>query len=460
MMETLSIPLIKGPYKPRLPGHSKLTSQSKRPRPIISGPIGPIKNSRGPDFTRSETFTIVPGIKDCGSDESLPQKEATAAKKAARRISASFSSHASLTASPTVAKSDFNAMTRGQFDAARRPSNPLREVETSSNTVLKGFLTSSSSSILPPHIETTSQDENVPPAGSGIPPPFTTTSKIHRKSQLPKSRTMSVLQDIKTSISRPSLSARSSNSRNFGGPSRKTSESSTLTPSLPSSSSRLRLPQTSMTSLSRSSASGSPCPPPQPSPQHITTAQPSAYWSGRFVALHDRFASESLTSTSTRDQSTPSSSQSNTKPSTPTRFPPRSSSLYPVHPAQLSHSITTSALTNVPFPTQRKPPPEDEEARCRRIFHHLEALCTTQDARRSLHDFQQAYARQCGCPGLLPDGGSMEERSLMNKIFGGGPRKSERRSLSTLRESSNSKAVRKALTGTAIRGRGKRLTIS
>lgn len=54
----------------------------------------------------------------------------------------------------------------------------------------------------------------------------------------------------------------------------------------------------------------------------------------------------------------------------------------------------------------------------------------------------------------------MEDKSLMNKIFGGGQRKTERRSLSTLRESSNSKAVRKALAGNTVRGRGKRLSIA
>lgn len=53
----------------------------------------------------------------------------------------------------------------------------------------------------------------------------------------------------------------------------------------------------------------------------------------------------------------------------------------------------------------------------------------------------------------------MEDKSLMNKIFGGGTRKHERRSLSALRESSNSKAVKKALAGGAMRTRGKRLTI-
>lgn len=461
-METkLSLSLIKGQYKPRLltPSSSKLPStitkrRGPQQRPVISGPIGPVKNSRGPDFTRSDTFTIVPGIKDCGSDESLllPSRDKdkiVAARKAARRISAGFSSHGPLAGSPTVAKSDFNAMTGCRADAVRKSSNPLRQISTTSNVMPKGILTSSSSSILLPHIAT--QDENTPPAGSGIPPPSTTTSK------LPKSRTMSVLQDLKTSMSRPSMSARSTTSRNFGGPSRKTSASSTATNSLPLSSSRLRLPHASMSSLSRSSASATPDPPPATNPQHITAAQPSAYWSGRFVALHDRFASEYLNRSTQEMQSSPISKDPFVKRSTPDRFPPRSSSL---HPAYLSHSITTSALTNIPFPNQRKHPHDDEEARCRRVFRHLEALCTTHEARRSLFDFQQAYARQCGRVGLLPDGGSMEDKSLMNKIFGGGQRKTERRSLSTLRESSNSKAVRKALAGNTARGRGKRLSIA
>ncbi|TLD28349.1 hypothetical protein PspLS_03917 [Pyricularia sp. CBS 133598] len=63
---------------------------------------------------------------------------------------------------------------------------------------------------------------------------------------------------------------------------------------------------------------------------------------------------------------------------------------------------------------------EDEENRCRRIFLHLESLCVTREARTSLHAFQQLYARKMRRPGLLPDGGTMEDRSLLSRLIVGG----------------------------------------
>ncbi|TLD05890.1 uncharacterized protein PgNI_08942 [Pyricularia grisea] len=63
---------------------------------------------------------------------------------------------------------------------------------------------------------------------------------------------------------------------------------------------------------------------------------------------------------------------------------------------------------------------EDEENRCKRIFLHLESLCLTREARASLHAFQQLYARKMRRPGLLPDGGTMEDRSLISRLIVGG----------------------------------------
>ncbi|KAK4224200.1 hypothetical protein QBC38DRAFT_371515, partial [Podospora fimiseda] len=50
---------------------------------------------------------------------------------------------------------------------------------------------------------------------------------------------------------------------------------------------------------------------------------------------------------------------------------------------------------------------EDEDARCKRVFIHLEALCVTEDARESLKRWQAAYARKMKRGALLPVGERM-----------------------------------------------------
>jgi hypothetical protein len=53
----------------------------------------------------------------------------------------------------------------------------------------------------------------------------------------------------------------------------------------------------------------------------------------------------------------------------------------------------------------------DEDNRCRRVFMHLELLCTTPEARNSLRQWQQSYARRMGRDTLLPEGGTMYDRN-------------------------------------------------
>ncbi|KPM39598.1 hypothetical protein AK830_g6955 [Neonectria ditissima] len=280
---------VKSHLGSRLPTTAKLLARTKRKRPTISEPVGPIKNSRGPDFVRSENLVIVPGIKDCGSDESLLDKEVEA-KQTTRRISASFQKQGLPSSHPTIAKSEFSVTASCQKGLPQRIL-PQRLPKTMSMTsATKAWLTSSSSFDIIPSLDTIPQDENAPPLDHGALPPKQPT--VLPKSQLPKSRTMSVLTDLKSSFSRPSLASRCANSRAFSG--RKTSQPSSTSTLVAASSSHLRLPQSSLTSLSKSSRSTTPETPLQLLPGQINTAQPSAYWSGRFVALHDRFLAESL----------------------------------------------------------------------------------------------------------------------------------------------------------------------
>ncbi|KAM0556998.1 hypothetical protein ACHAPJ_005677 [Fusarium lateritium] len=427
------------PSRLRLPTPANILTRVKRKRPVISAPIGPIKNSRGPDFTRSDTLIIVPAIKDCGSNESLPGKEDVEAKKATRRISASFSTHGSLASPPSVAKSGLTATTSSQSLSKAAPVKPLPTTRSFKN-VSKTTLVHSSSHGVFPSLETIIQDENVPPPDHEESAPAESSSKLRIKSHLPKSRTLSVLSEIKTSISRPSLNAKSS--RPLAEQSRKTSASSSSSSLFASSTSRLRLPRASLPSLSRSSSS-STATEVQPDPNQITTSQPSAYWSGRFLALHDRFLSEEFSNEMAASPNSPFGQSPQTHTMTTDRMAVNS------RPTHLSYSTTTSALTSLTG-TKPRNPPSNKDARCLRIFQHLESLCITSEARRSLLAWQQTYARRMGKPQLLPQGGRMENKSLMGKIFGGGPRT----------ETSNVPTAKKAKPGPAVRGRGKRLSMN
>ncbi|EXA41253.1 hypothetical protein FOVG_09759 [Fusarium oxysporum f. sp. pisi HDV247] len=471
--------------RPRLSTLSNVFSRGKKKRPVISGPIGPVKNSRGPDFTRSKTLIIVPTIKDCsGSDESLSDKENVEARKATRRISASFSAHGSLASPPTVARSGLTATSSCNLNAAscststktRIPTTKLH-LPTTKRTLSSpkpGLTTSSSHQYLSSaapikplpttssfqsiyedlSFESTVQDENFPPSDHkkpALPEHAPQDGSQKNKSHLPKSRTLTVLSDLKTSISRSSLNSKPSASHDSDDPSsRKTSASSTSS-LFASTTSRLRLSRASLVSRS-SSSSGTTATEVQPDPRHITTSQPSAYWSGRFVSLHDRFLAEEYSN----GEATPSGSS----PGNPFQYHAMTTDRVAVNsrPTHLSHSTTTSALTSLTG-TKPRTPPCNKDARCLRIFQHLESLCITSEARRSLVAWQQSYARRVGKPQLLPQGGRMEDKSLMGKLFGTNQNKGGRRILPAMSES-RVPIARQAKPVPAVRGRGKRVSIN
>ncbi|KAK0644052.1 hypothetical protein B0T16DRAFT_417055 [Cercophora newfieldiana] len=59
----------------------------------------------------------------------------------------------------------------------------------------------------------------------------------------------------------------------------------------------------------------------------------------------------------------------------------------------------------------------DDNSRRRRVFVQLESFCTTDEARCSLHSWQQGFARHEKCDSLLPPGGTMH--SPQRKVSGG-----------------------------------------
>jgi hypothetical protein len=201
-----------------------------------------------------------------------------------------------------------------------------------------------------------------------------------------------------------------------------------------------------------SSSSGTTATEVQPDPRHITTSQPSAYWSGRFVSLHDRFLAEEYSN----GEATPSGSS----PGNPFQYHAMTTDRVAVNsrPTHLSHSTTTSALTSLTG-TKPRTPPCNKDARCLRIFQHLESLCITSEARRSLVAWQQSYARRVGKPQLLPQGGRMEDKSLMGKLFGTNQNKGGRRILPAMSES-RVPIARQAKPVPAVRGRRKRVSIN
>lgn len=188
---------------------------------------------------------------------------------------------------------------------------------------------------------------------------------------LPKSRTLSVLTNLTSSLSRSS--------------SRITSFASSTSSSNNTASASSRGPSTS-------SGTAFPTEPPVPDPRLIHEAQPSEAWTGRFLRLQDRFQSDMLrpenlatliTVHAERSRVAQQASQSEagilTSPSNPNMAP--------------SKYTTRAADTDLL---------EDEDNRARKAFLHLEALCTTSGAKRSLYLWQQSYAHRMGKECLLP----------------------------------------------------------
>jgi hypothetical protein len=90
--------------------------------------------------------------------------------------------------------------------------------------------------------------------------------------------------------------------------------------------------------------------------KHVTTAKPSAYWSGRFSSLHDRFLNEAF---DVEDRVTsPSDAESTT--------------------SSMSSMIKSTTTGN--------------GAQTLRIFQLLDNSCVSDDARRSLLLFRNMYA--------------------------------------------------------------------
>ncbi|KAI1423157.1 hypothetical protein F5Y12DRAFT_716666 [Xylaria sp. FL1777] len=242
--------------------------------------------------------------------------------------------------------------------------------------------------------------------------------KKNAKSRLSisKSRTFNVFSNLTASLSRTSLGQLT------GSDSRRTSTSSKST--------ARKDPAPYINSQSASSTSSQALPHPAQEtadPRQIHTAQSSAYWAGRFMALQDRFQSEALipenlttlvhahAERSLIPMAQPSLATSATtgcimpaaRPNKPSTRPTAAGSTSPRKRQQRNSESRVPLPPKIPRSTTTAAPPRpsyevaaallvDEDNRCRRIFLHLDALCTTSEARLSLQQWQQGYARRTG----------------------------------------------------------------
>ncbi|QPG94288.1 hypothetical protein C2857_005609 [Epichloe festucae Fl1] len=386
----------------------------KRPlqRPLISAPLGPVKTSRGPYLVRSEGFELVDSIEDCESAPATPT--VSVASRRSRRISASFLSTAVPSTSPIVAESNINAVTHIQSTKGSKGTFSRRPALLSLST--RSLLKQPSRYTLVARTSPVEDDENVTPLGvrgdQGVKP--YDSQKMGGK--LPRSRTMTVLHGLKKSFSRPSLAAvRNSGFENKMTP-RKTpsiaKESNSASSPLTSSSSSS---ETTPTPTSHAAPASNPATP-QPDVRYIDTAQSSEYWSGRFMALQDRFLSENLDD----DCLSLYSSRVDKQWREPKLAALGRQSLTTTSRNRLTYlapSNTTSALTTITYNPRRRLD-EQDDARCCRIFSHLDSLCSTTEAKKSLRSWQQAYARRLGCPKLLSMEGKMHNTDRKNMLLG------------------------------------------
>lgn len=261
--------------------------------------------------------------------------------------------------------------------------------------------------------------------------------EAHPRRGMAKSKTLNnVFSSISGSLSRGSLGSFGAGSRNVSGSSTSTTATGSMNQpllSLPRLISRVSSGGGSDANIINVSAITS-------NPRLVAHAQPTSYWAGRFLSLHDRFHSEVLSPSNlemmVKAQASLSTLENESRKPALQRTTVTSSSTLPdislpIMPRKFSTNLPLSSSTILPSTEtlaenhndesiSKAALLEDEENRCRRIFLHLESLCLTREARASLHAFQQLYARKMRRPGLLPDGGTMEDRSLISRLIVGG----------------------------------------
>lgn len=384
---------------------------------VISSPIGPVKNSRGPDFTRSDGLIIVDAIKDCGPNEEtdeptqfvavLPEKM-MAISIFARKTLLKTQSLASLTSPKSV--THISATTpRNNFDEAELSSSisKLKSASLSTTTVF-----------------TMNGDHEY--THSSKPPELTSPPQTKPKfaTKLPKSRTMNVLQDIKNSVPRRT-NVPSSNPKSLLKKSDNSLKQSDMSKHDIFHSLKRRSREDSVSSSRHSSTTNITTPDssghchevidPLPRPGQLIHAQTSAYWTGRFTTLRDRLSTEHMDKVLSQTKDTI-----------------QMGVLHHRGFERMDHEPELSG--NPPYPLR------DEDDLCRHVFRLLEAQCITKAARESLRRWRENYARSRRRPNLLPQNFTFVGESQISKRFAPQARRQDMQSLAYLEDAYYSNA--------------------
>ncbi|KAI9746728.1 MAG: hypothetical protein M1818_000443 [Claussenomyces sp. TS43310] len=261
--------------------------------------------------------------------------------------------------------------------------------------------------------------ENASPAKHDSPNQIAQPVKSHRlmgpvqppaplTSNLTKSKTMSMISTLTSSLSRSTSSFTLTSSR-----------------SMNLSSSNLN----ALTTRNRTSSRQSSLADLLPDLKEISKAMPTSYWAGRYVALHDRLnteflALEILDSHNLQSMSSPlakGQEVDSDEESVDTSWDKENSDTGPSatdSPAQRKRNLNTGEI-----PTTSATTAPDRKQLAQQVFMQLGTQCRTDEARKSLRAFQQAFARRVQCEDLLPPGGSMVDKGSVfakaGRLFSG-----------------------------------------
>ncbi|KAI0129610.1 hypothetical protein BJ170DRAFT_593163 [Xylariales sp. AK1849] len=335
-----------------------------------------------------------------------------------RRISASFHTDGPRSCQPSVATSSLTASkipashTYSELPMAYASDRHFRKVTPTNIPLPKpSTATTYTTASIPPHYP--EYEGNIPRSD------FTTglqhknknsiniaAAKLRAKAKprpiatLPKSTTLNVFSNLSASFSRTSLAR-------LG---RTSSISSTADSEAGKSSARSSMAFPLVDTSN---------------PQQIDGAPNSAYWTGRFMSLQDRFRNEMLHPDNLTTLVNAQAERSVVSDQAATNVPGSASNpnLLRAKAKKHRYSISNSTIASRDKSKDSRNSIgaallEDEENRARRVLLHLEALCTTSEARRSLHNWQQSYARRVGKEELLPRGGTLEDKGWMGRLLG------------------------------------------
>lgn len=355
-------------------------TEPRKPRPNISEPVGPIKSSRGPDFTRSESLIVVEGIHDC---QFAGKRDTKASTKMGRRISSSLVKGGVL--SPNVAA----ANARLPSESTEGTKHEGRRLSISSLISKPKIPLSVSTNMLQIRRKPVARADGDQRTGNQIhsQPPVALKSFVTR---LPRSQTTRDVSNL--TFYTKSASGIQINNNTDDVPMQRFSVSQ-VNVDASSTTSTLESPTDSRTQISQSSMSSIDISMPN-TPQgsyfnEIDIAQPSKYWTGRFVSLEDRLYAEGL-STSLRGK---------------LKRPINSST-------PLSGSIHLTRTMQLP-----KRDEDGDVERRQRVFEYLESLCTSAEAKLSLRSWQEMYATRTNQPDLHPNYVASARRGLVSRML-------------------------------------------